>query len=107
MSTTVITTSIAIATFILTMVTQIIRLTVKITTLENGATQMDKELCKVIQAQEKELENTRQTLQEHEKLITVLTTQMTDIKDDLHTINSKLDRLLLDKTSNPKKRQVR
>lgn len=87
-------TWIALAGFCISVVTIIIRLSTRIVTLENKAAEMDKDLCKIMQSQQTELEQTRRDLTEHEKSIAVLTSQMADVKNIVTSINTKIDRLL-------------
>lgn len=94
----VITTSIAVLGFCVTVTIQVVRLAAKITTLENKAVEMDRTLADIVRKQLKETEQTQHVLQEHDKLLAVLNSQMVDIKSDLKTIDNKLDQLLFSRS---------
>lgn len=89
-----IATWIALGGFLITVVSIIIKLATRLVTLEQNAAKMEMELCKIMQVQAQEIEQTRRELSEHDKNIAVLSSQMTDVKNIVTNINSKLDRLI-------------
>lgn len=89
----IISASIGVATFIILMATNIIRITAKIVTLENGAKTMQKRIDDFTERQTLLLDKATVTIQEHDKTLAVLTNQMADIKAGICTINAKLDRM--------------
>jgi len=93
MSVAIISASIGIATFIVMVSTHIIRITAKIVTLENGAKTMRKDIDDFTARQTVLLDKATATIQEHDKLLAVLTNQMADIKAGICSINDKLDAL--------------
>lgn len=97
MSVAIISASIGIATFIVMMSTHIIKITTKIVTLENGAKTMQKNIDEFTARQTLLLDKANATIQEHDKLLAVLTDQMADIKAGICSINNKLDALQLPK----------
>lgn len=93
MSIAIISATIGIATFIVMISTHIIRITAKIVTLENGAKTMTKRIDDFTARQTLLLDKANATIQEHDKLLAVLTNQMADIKAGICSINNKLDAL--------------
>lgn len=93
MSVAIISASIGIATFIVMMSTHIIKITTKIVTLENGAKTMRKDIDEFTARQTLLLDKANAVIQEHDKLLAVLTNQMADIKAGICSINDKLDAL--------------
>ncbi len=87
----IISASIGVATFVILVSTNIIRITAKIVTLENGAKAMQKQIDDFIERQTLSLDKAVATIQEHDKTLAVLTNQMADIKAGICTINAKLD----------------
>ena len=103
MSVGIISASIGIATFIILVLTHIIRITAKIVTLENGAKTMQKHIDDFTARQTLSLDKTMATIQEHDKTLAVLKNQMADIKAGICTINAKLDRMADDQKPRQRK----
>lgn len=101
----IISASIGIATFVILVSTNIIRITAKIVTLENGAKTMQKRIDDFTARQTLLLDKTMATIQEHDKTLAVLTNQMADIKAGICTINAKLDRMA--DHQNPRQRKTK
>lgn len=101
----IISASIGVATFVILVSTNIIRITAKIVTLENGAKTMQKHIDDFTTRQTLLLDKTMATIQEHDKTLAVLTNQMADIKAGICTINSKLDRLV--DSQRPRQRKIK
>lgn len=105
MSVVIISTSIGVATFVILVSTNIIRITAKIVTLENGAKSMQKNIDDFTTRQTLLLDKTAAIVQEHDKTLAVLTNQMADIKMGICTINAKLDAMAT--TKRPRQRKVK
>lgn len=94
MSAQIVSVIIGASSFAITLFLQVIRLTVKLTTTDNKVVAMDEKLKTL--ACEKKSENAAfaKMLNDHDKTLTILTTQMADIKGELAKMNDKLDLLL-------------
>ena len=90
----IVATVIGVCGFSLTVFGLIAKLAAKITTLENKAVTMEKVINEIIKRQGEEMDATRKDLQDHDKIVTVLTTEMANFKEDLKGINTKLDQLI-------------
>lgn len=101
----IVSASIGVATFIILVSTNIIRITAKIVTLENGAKAMQKRIDEFTARQTALLDKANATIQEHDKTLAVLTSQMADIKAGICTINAKLDAMAT--TKRPRQRKTK
>lgn len=99
----IISASIGVATFVILVSTNIIRITAKIVTLENGAKAMQKQIDDFIERQTLSLDKAVTTIQEHDKTLAVLTNQMADIKAGICAINAKLDVMATEKRPRQRK----
>ena len=72
----IVATVIGVCGFSLTVFGLIAKLAAKITTLENKAVTMEKVINEIIKRQGEEMAATRKALQDHDKIVTVLTTEM-------------------------------
>lgn len=101
----IISASIGVATFVILVSTNIIRITAKIVTLENGAKAMQKHIDDFTTRQTALLDKANETIQEHDKTLAVLTSQMADIKAGICTINAKLD--IMTNNQKPRQRKIK
>jgi hypothetical protein len=89
-----ITTAITVTGFISATAISLIRLTAKAVTLNNRLNEMEKDYKDMAKKQEEDIRDLKLTVKTHEKNVTILTTQMVDVKNNLLEINRKLDQLL-------------